>query len=126
MATTLVQKIISSHLNGKTVEPGEIVMLPVDVVLGNDASTNGAIAAHGYRESAYTIRPPSQLRPQCLIPRQVESPNSLRHALGSYPSRPANSDDSRCLQKDAGPKSEEVRGGWDCCAEGFNGSSASR
>jgi 3-isopropylmalate/(R)-2-methylmalate dehydratase large subunit len=43
MATTLVQKIISSHLNGKSVEPGEIVMLPVDVVLGNDASTNGAI-----------------------------------------------------------------------------------
>jgi 3-isopropylmalate/(R)-2-methylmalate dehydratase large subunit len=43
MATTLVEKIISSHLNGKSVEPGEIVMLPVDVVLGNDASTNGAI-----------------------------------------------------------------------------------
>ncbi|MBW7970240.1 3-isopropylmalate dehydratase large subunit [Bradyrhizobium sp. BR 10289] len=43
MSETLVQKIISRHLGGKAVKPGDVVMLPCDVVLGNDASTNGAI-----------------------------------------------------------------------------------
>ncbi len=41
---TLVQKIISDHLGGQTVQPGDVVMLPCDVVLGNDASTNGCIS----------------------------------------------------------------------------------
>ena len=44
MAQTLVQKIMSRHLDGRDVAPGEAVMLPIDVALGNDASTNGAIA----------------------------------------------------------------------------------
>lgn len=44
MAQTLVQKIMSRHLDGRDVVPGEAVMLPIDVVLGNDASINGAIA----------------------------------------------------------------------------------
>lgn len=44
MAMTLVQKIISDHLGGQTVQPGDIVMLPCDVVLGNDASTNACIS----------------------------------------------------------------------------------
>jgi len=39
-----VQKIMSRHLDGRDVAPGEAVMLPIDVALGNDASTNGAIA----------------------------------------------------------------------------------
>ena len=43
MGETLVQKIISQHLGGQPVQPGEVVMLPCDVVLGNDASANGAI-----------------------------------------------------------------------------------
>ncbi len=42
MAATLVQKIISAHLGGQAVSPGDVVMLPCDVVLGNDASANGA------------------------------------------------------------------------------------
>ncbi len=41
---TLVQKIISDHLGGQQVAVGDVVMLPCDVVLGNDASANGAIA----------------------------------------------------------------------------------
>ena len=43
VAMTLVQKIMSSHLGGRAVVPGDIVMLPVDVVMGNDGSTNAAI-----------------------------------------------------------------------------------
>jgi len=43
MAETLVQRIISAHLGGKSVEPSEVVMLPCDVVLGNDVSGTGAI-----------------------------------------------------------------------------------
>ncbi len=43
MPATLVQKLVSSHLGGQRVSPGDVVMLPCDVVLGNDASTNGAI-----------------------------------------------------------------------------------
>jgi 3-isopropylmalate/(R)-2-methylmalate dehydratase large subunit len=44
MGKTLVQKIMSRHLDGRDVNPGEAVMLPIDVALGNDASTNGAIS----------------------------------------------------------------------------------
>ena len=44
MPMTLVEKLISRHLKGQPVVPGQVVMLPCDVVLGNDASTNGAIA----------------------------------------------------------------------------------
>ena len=43
MAMTLVQKVMSAHLGGQPVEPGEVVMLPCDVVPGNDVSTGGAI-----------------------------------------------------------------------------------
>ncbi len=43
MPLTLVQKLISERLSGQPVSPGDVVMLPCDVVLGNDASTNGAI-----------------------------------------------------------------------------------
>ena len=44
MGMTLVQKIISDHLGGQAVQPGDVVMLPCDVVLGNDASTNACIS----------------------------------------------------------------------------------
>lgn len=50
MAETLVQKIISAHLGGKSVEPGEVAMLPCDVVLGGavDRRTHGG-QQHGRR-----------------------------------------------------------------------------
>ncbi len=44
MGMTLVEKIISDHLGGQVVQPGDVVMLPCDVVLGNDASTNACIS----------------------------------------------------------------------------------
>lgn len=43
MAMTLVQKIVSQHLGGLHVVPGDFVMLPCDVVMGNDGSTSAAI-----------------------------------------------------------------------------------
>ena len=43
MPATFVQKIISDHLAGRVVQPGDVVMLPCDLVLGNDVSTSTAI-----------------------------------------------------------------------------------
>ena len=47
MSMTITEKILAAHAGKPVVEPGEFITVRVDMAMGNDLSTAGAIGPSG-------------------------------------------------------------------------------